>query len=233
MKKLLLFGGSGTIGEAICSKFEKEGWDVWVAGRSPSGTGQYIGWDVLDCTSEEEVVKKLSSVGTFDAVCWSQGMNMNDNIFDFQDEAHIKMYEANVLFVIKSLNVLLRNNCVSIPAKFCVVSSIWQNISRQDKLSYSVTKSALKGLVLSLSNDLAKEGHLINAVLPGAIETPMTRANLSNDQIQKIESSTYFNKLVELEDVSNTVFYTCSPLNTGVTGNFITVDFGFSYVRNL
>lgn len=233
MKKLLLFGGSGTLGEAICSKFEKEGWNVWVSGRSQSGSGQYIGWDVLDCVSEEQVMSKLCSAGTFDAVCWSQGMNMSDSIFDFQDEAHVKMYEANVLFVIKSLNVLLSNNFVSSPAKFCVVSSIWQNISRQNKLSYSVTKSALKGLVLSLSNDLAKEGHLINAVLPGAIETPMTRENLSNDQIKKIETSTHFNKLVELEDVSNAVFFTCSPLNTGVTGNFITVDFGFSYVRNL
>ena len=122
---------------------------------------------------------------------------------------------------------------MSSPAKFCVLSSIWQKISKQNKLSYSVTKSALQGLVLSAANDMAKEGHMINAVLPGAIETPMTRENLSDSQIKKIEQSTQFNRLATLDDVSNAVYFTCSELNSGMTGNFITVDLGFSHARNI
>ena len=119
------------------------------------------------------------------------------------------------------------------PAKFCVLSSIWQTIAKQNKLSYSVTKSALRGLVLSAANDMAREGHLINAILPGVIDTPMTRENLSHSQISEVKNATQFGRLTSLEDVSNTIYFYCSEQNTGITGNFITADLGFTNVRNI
>jgi len=113
------------------------------------------------------------------------------------------------------------------------LSSIWQELSKQNKLSYAISKSALKGLVLSACNDLGKDGHLINAVLPGVIDTPMTRTHLSQQQINSIEQSTQFGRLPSLNDVANAVYSLCSENNTGVTGNFITVDLGYSHVRKI
>lgn len=231
--KLLLFGGNGTIGTSIKQLFEGQGWDVWIVGRQKSEQSHYVCWNPVENNNAQEALQVLTQFGPYDAVCWAQGMNLNDSIFDFDINAHRQMYEANVVYILNSLNILLSEDMVKKPAKFCVVSSIWQNISRQNKLSYSVTKSALQGLVLSAANDLGREGHLINAVLPGALETPMTRANLSEEQIAKIERSTQFNKLAELDDVANSVYSVCSEINTGLTGNFITVDLGFSHVRNL
>ena len=231
--KLLLFGGNGTIGTSIKQLFEGQGWDVWIVGRQKSEQSHYVCWNPVENNNAQEALQVLTQFGPYDAVCWAQGMNLNDSIFDFDMAAHQQMYEANVVYILNSLNILLSEDMVKKPAKFCVVSSIWQNISRQNKLSYSVTKSALQGLVLSAANDLGREGHLINAVLPGALETPMTRANLSEEQIAKIERSTQFNKLAELDDVANSVYSVCSEINTGLTGNFITVDLGFSHVRNL
>ena len=100
-------------------------------------------------------------------------------------------------------------------------------------MSYGVSKSALKGLVLSLATDLAKDGYLINAVLPGAIDTPMTRNNLSYDQMQLIERATKFNRLVTLVDVASSIYFLCSEENSGITGQFLKVDLGFSDVRNI
>jgi NAD(P)-dependent dehydrogenase (short-subunit alcohol dehydrogenase family) len=232
-KKLLLFGGNGTIGQSVQLKFEQHNWDVWTVGRSPQSKSQYVCWNPISENIADDEVHALSEAGPFDGVCWSQGMNLSDNVFEFNVESHRQMYDANVIYILNSLAYLLKNNIVSSPAKFCILSSIWQNISKQNKLSYSVTKSALQGLVLSAANDMAKDGHMINAVLPGAIETPMTRENLSDSQIKKIEQSTQFNRLATLEDVSNAVYFTCSELNSGMTGNFITVDLGFSHARNI
>ena len=117
------------------------------------------------------------------------------------------------------------------PTRFCVISSIWQKIARQDKLSYSMTKAALQGLILSVSADLASDGHLVNAVLPGALDTPMTRDNLLPTQIEQLTSATGFNRLPALSDVVSLVLYLCSPDNTGITGQFIAADLGFSHVR--
>lgn len=144
------------------------------------------------------------------------------------------MYEANVLFVLASLNALLsRQRLIAGGARLCLISSMWQNIARQNKLSYCITKAALNGLVLSASIDLARAGHVINAVLPGALDTPMTRANLSEEQIQRLEAATPGGRLAGVGDVAAAVEFCCSTAHRAITGQFITVDKGFSYARIL
>jgi NAD(P)-dependent dehydrogenase (short-subunit alcohol dehydrogenase family) len=160
-------------------------------------------------------------------------MNFNDEIGGFDSEKHLQMYEANVLFILRSLQVIMAGELLSQNARLCVISSIWQNIARQSKLSYCVTKSALQGLVQSLAIDLGRQGILINAVLPGALDTPMTRSNLNSAQLEKLESATPLQSLASLDDVTGLVYYLCSQNNTGITGQFISADRGFSYARIL
>ncbi len=232
-QKILIFGGSGSIGQAVTDRFIQDNWDVYVVTRKDLGMDHQIIWDPTIEDGENSQLPMLRSLNGIDAVCWAQGMNLNDDIYSFDIHDHNEMYRVNVMYILNSLKVLLSYGLLNKPAKLCIVSSIWQNISRQNKLSYSVTKAALQGLVLSACNDLGRDGHLINAVLPGALESPMTRANLSSEQLLSIENATQFSRLAGLGDVANTVFSLCSDHNTGVTGNFITVDLGFSYVRNI
>ena len=228
-EQLLLFGGSGAIGSAIADYFKEQGWRVVVVSRSVQEAADHLCWDPLN--PDDNGREKLFTSGPYDAVCWAQGANLNDSIWAFDMGAHEQLYRANVLFVLESLKALLQNNALKKPAKLCIISSIWQNLARQNKLSYCVTKAALQGLVLSAANDLGKEGHLVNAVLPGVIDTPMTRKNLSEEQINKVIDSTQFGRLPSLSDVAASVFSLCSKQNTGLTGQFVTVDLGYSNVR--
>lgn len=230
---LLIFGASGAIGGAITQKFISQGWNVIAVLRCPESKilvagAQVVTWDVID----QPLPLALKKAEPIDAICWAQGMNLNDSIEHFSLENHRQLYEANVEYILVALSQLIKDGRLHKPARLCVISSIWQNISRQTKLSYGITKSALQGLVLSLANDLAHQGHLVNAILPGALDTPMTRSNLSAAQIEVIESATGFNRLASLEDIANTAYYLCSTENTGITGQFIKVDLGFSDVRN-
>lgn len=229
-KHLLIFGGSGSIGSSIIKKFNSNDWTVTCISRKKENVINTIFWDVLN-DDHPKIVDQIINFGLVDAVCWAQGMNGNDNIQNFDEKFHMELYKVNVVFILKSLNFLLNKNLLNKNAKLCVLSSIWQLISRQDKLSYGITKSAIQGLVLSLANDLAKEGYFVNAVLPGVIDTPMTHQNLSELQIDKVKQATGFNKLNTLEDVANAVHFLLSNNNAGITGQFIKVDLGFSDVR--
>lgn len=229
-KTLLLFGASGSIGSAVREKFAQKSWQIVSVKRDKVESNNQVCWNPMTETSKQ-TLDQLRAYGQFDAVCWAQGQNCNDSIYAFDVKQHREIFEANVVYILQSLNVLLKENLLSTPARLCVISSIWQNIARQNKLSYSISKSALKGLVLSLANDLGADGHLINAVLPGALDTPMTHQNLSVEQIAKITASTQFGRLPNLDDVSNTVHFLCSEENSGVTGQFIKIDLGFSDVR--
>ena len=232
-RKLLLFGGSGQIGQAIAQKFKEKGWEVFIVSRGGRGNSALeIQWEI-DLEKANEVPLALLNVGEIDSVCWAQGVNLNDSIYSFEQDAHKRVYEANVVFILSTLSALLSENFLRKPARLCVVSSIWQNISRQNKLSYAISKSALQGLVLSLANDMAIDGHLVNAVLPGALDTPMTHSNLSGVQIESIKEATNFKRLAKLEDVAGAAYFLCSEENTGVTGQFIKIDLGFSDVRNI
>jgi len=229
-QKILLFGGTGSIGSSIRAEFLSHGWEVISVTRNNLSDSNQIQWDVLN-ENPKDALLTLKAKGPFDAVCWAQGQNGSDSIYSFDETFHQSMYDANVIYILKSLHCLLSNALLNSSAKLCVISSIWQTIARQNKLSYSVSKAAIQGLVLSLANDLAKEGHLINAVLPGVIDTPMTHENLTQLQIDNVKKSTQFNKLPKLEDVAHTVYFLCSKENTGTTGQFIKVDLGYSDVR--
>ena len=170
--------------------------------------------------------------GPFDAVCWAQGANRQDSVLDFDAAASAELYEANCLYIARSLNELLAANLLSPSgARLCVVSSIWQERARQSKLSYTMTKAALGGFVRSASVDLAAQGHLINAVLPGVLDTPMTHAALAPDQVRRVAQATPFNALPTPDGIARLVGFLCSDQNTVVTGQSITADLGFSNVR--
>jgi NAD(P)-dependent dehydrogenase (short-subunit alcohol dehydrogenase family) len=72
---------------------------------------------------------------------------------------------------------------------------------------------------------------MVNAVLPGVVDTPMARDNLSPHQIDAITNATQFRRLPTLDDVASAVHGLCSATNTGITGQFITVDLGYSHGR--
>jgi 3-oxoacyl-[acyl-carrier protein] reductase len=229
---VLIFGASGAIGSALCTLFQVRGWNVIAVTRSGHSkqAGESIRWLSWDVGRPDRVFDELEP-SILDAAVWAQGMNFNDDVRSFDSARHREMYSANVVYIIESLHALLGRRLLAAGSRLCIVSSIWQNLARQNKLSYCVTKSAIEGLVRSLSIDLGAENILVNAVLPGALDTPMTHANLTAAQIESLRGATPLGSLPSLEDVCGLVGFLCSPDNSGVTGQFVAADRGFSHVR--
>lgn len=233
-KTVLLFGASGAIGSCIADLFLSRNWNVaGVTRMVDSAHAKGVSWIAADPLANEKNSVVYDEHAPYHAVCWAQGGNVNDNVYDVDLDTHLQLYQANCVYILSSLKLLLQRDLLEKPARLCVISSIWQEIARQNKLTYSMTKSALRGLVLSAAADLAADGHLVNAILPGALETPMTRKNLTAEQISELAGATQFNRLPQLEDVARLAMFLCSDENTGITGQFIAADLGFSRVRIL
>ena len=96
---------------------------------------------------------------------------------------------------------------------------------------FIASKAALNGLVKSVALDLADRKILVNAVLPGVIDTPMTRRVLNDEEIRAVQGRTGFGRLVQPEDVAEVIYFLCSDLNSCITGQSIVADLGFSNVR--
>lgn len=237
LRTVLIFGASGSIGQALCTHFLSQDCFILGVGRqiTPKNSNPKLTWVTWndDPVIFAHSIKESLAGKRLDSLVWAQGMNFNDDIESFDLAKHQEMYDANVTFIPRSLQALMKSQLLSKDARLCVISSIWQNIARQNKLSYCITKSALQGLVQSMSIDLGKQGILINAVLPGALDTQMTRANLSESQIKSLQAATPLATLPQLNDVAGLVDFLCSTNNTGITGQFIAADRGFSHARIL
>ena len=230
MKKnsCLVVGASGSIGAAISKQFQENGFEVWKSSRSGSNS-ETQGIQLIGDPAKDRV--QVRKIPVFDAVVWAQVTNINDSIRDFNNENFNEMVNANVGFVLSTLSILLAEEKVAKGARLCIVSSIWQDAIRPNKLSYSITKSALNGLVQSTAIDLAASGILVNAVLPGVLDTPMTRNTLTSDQISSVANRTGFNRLVTCQEIATLCSFLCSEANTMISGQSLVADLGFSNVR--
>ncbi len=229
---ILVFGASGAIGGGVVHLALQRGWKVTaIARKLPEVPLPAVQYFALDPLGMDFTYSQIAPSSAYTSICWAQGTNANDSVYNLDLGVHRQIYEANCTYILVTLQALLQGGFLATASRLCIISSIWQNLARQSKLSYCMSKAALQGLVLSASADLAKDGHLINAVLPGAIESPMTRKNLSVEQIDRLSAATGYNRLVSLQEVASLVCYLCSPENTGITGQFVAADLGFSHVR--
>lgn len=224
----LVFGASGAIGSAIADTLAAAGFTVH--GTSRAGAGDTI---ALDPIGAPDGLAALDALPALDAVVWAQGANRNDAAATVQRDGFEAVMAANVTYVVVTLARLLQSDRLARPARMVVISSIWEQVARSGKFSYTVSKAAIGGLVRAASIDLAADGHLINAVGPSVTDTPMTRSMLSDDQIAGVAGQTGFGRLTSLNDVAGLTAHLCSTANTGVTGQSIAVDLGFSHARAL
>ncbi len=224
----LVFGASGAIGGAVAGTLADAGFAVH--GTSRDGAGETI---ALDPVGTPAGLGALDDLPPLAAVVWAQGANRNDSPVDVERDDFEAVMAANVTYVVVTLAHLLRAERLARPARMVVISSIWQQVARPGKFSYTISKAAIGGLVRAASVDLAASGHLINAVGPGVTDTPMTRAMLSAEQIGDVAGQTGFGRLTSLADVAALTAHLCSAANTGVTGQSIAIDLGFSHARAL
>lgn len=222
--RLLLFGASGVIGNAVLAEAIRRGWSVTPVSRGPRAD---TGWRIYDALTDDGHVFEGSA--RFDAVCWAHGANMSDSVRNFHTAQHLELYRANCLSIMSAMAMLVERDLLRVEgARLVLVSSIWQERARADKLSYTVTKAAVGGLVRSASVDLGRDGHLVNGVLPGVLDTPMTRANLSAAQIEAVAGKTTLGRLPDLATVAAMICFLGSLENAGISGQSIIVDLGMS-----
>ena len=212
MADLLIFGSSGALGRACLSIIEKSGWTIQVASRD---------------------IEHLTASKKFQAVIWAQGKNLTKPFVDTTAEDWSSVLDANLMFVIKSLKILLERDLVDNDARLVVISSIWSKIHRSNKSAYIVSKSALNGLVKSVASDLSYKGIAINSVSPGVVDTPMTRANLSLDEIAEIKNESLGGNLVTPENIAHVVEFLISRKSDGINAQDIVVDNGWAHHRNV
>lgn len=136
-----------------------------------------------------------------------------------------KIFNVNFFSIIEVLRVLLKKSNKKSLEKVILISALVSIRGNIGNSIYAASKGAINSLVYSLAQELAPNIK-INAILPGAIETPMTK-NLDESYKDQMKQDTPLG-FGTMEDVINYVEFLLSNKANWITGQSILVDGGRS-----
>ena len=90
---------------------------------------------------------------------------------------------------------------------------------------YAGSKAAVTGIPQSLAKELAGSGVRVNAIVPGFIDTDMTRV-IPEDKFQEQMKYIAMEGIGATQDVVHTALFLACELSSYVTGQVIGVDGG-------
>ncbi|MGL4367554.1 MAG: SDR family NAD(P)-dependent oxidoreductase [Brevinemataceae bacterium] len=216
MKKLLLTGGTGDIGNSIRLEFEKQGFEVISPARQE-----------LDLSESKNIDNYFHHNNhIFDSFVHCAGYN---DPYPFEkltlSDINITMQINTFSFfqIMKHLSQMLRKNKGNVVA----ISSLYGSVGRDGRAAYVMSKHALNGLVKTLALEFGSDNVLINTVSPGFVDTQMTQKNNTKERIQFLAQKTALGRLSQMDEIAKVVYFLCSENNTYITGQDIIVDGGF------
>ncbi len=106
------------------------------------------------------------------------------------------------------------------------ISSIASVIGFSSLVHYCASKGGVNGFVRALALELAPKNITVNAVAPGAIETP--GAQMDEETKKQTVSAIPLGRIGQPEDIANAVLFLASEKTGYVTGQMIVVDGGWT-----
>ncbi|HEV8389552.1 MAG TPA: SDR family oxidoreductase [Dongiaceae bacterium] len=98
--------------------------------------------------------------------------------------------------------------------------------------AYAASKSGLIGLTQSLASEYGPQGIRVNAILPGAVDTPMyQQVNNTPEQQAWLTNLHALKRVGKPEEIARSVLYLASDDSSFVTGTASLLDGGLSITR--
>lgn len=216
-RAVLITGASRGIGEAIAKQFRMLDWHVLAPSRAE-----------LDLASAESVRRYCEAVPVpVDALVNNAGINTLASWNSIRPEDWDEMVRIDLTAPLELTQFLAPGMKARGWGRVLNISSIFSLVTKERRLAYSTVKAGLNALTRSLALELAPHNVLVNALCPGYVETALTRANNSSEEIAAIARMIPVGRLAQPEEIARVAAFLCSEDNTYLTGQTLAVDGGF------
>lgn len=239
-KTALVTGGGTGLGKAIAKCLAISGATVVIAGRREDvlqdacaeiGFGvQYIPVDLTDIPSLAAFEKTaFERFGVIDILVNNAGNTIKKPFLDSSMEDFDNVFDVHVRGALElSRAVIKRLSDADHTGSVLFISSMTAFIGQPMVSGYTVSKTAINGVIRALSAEIAGQGIRVNGVAPGWIDTDVYRKATQGDPERraKIMSRIPMNKLGEPDDIGWACAFLSSPAAKYVTGQVLLVDGG-------
>lgn len=156
---------------------------------------------------------------------------LRDGLFMSQDiQVHLDMLNEHLLAPMALARACMTSMYKEKFGRIVFFSSITARRSKKGQVNYQTAKMGIEGLTQGLALEVAHRGVTVNAIAPGLIETPMTKAILDEWEATgtNVKKRIPMGRVGQPSEVGELVSFLCSDKASYVTGQTITIDGGRS-----
>ncbi|PIO00085.1 short-chain dehydrogenase [archaeon CG10_big_fil_rev_8_21_14_0_10_43_11] len=239
VKTVLVTGAKFGIGLGIAEAFAKKKFNVVMVDIDENGVKasasklkKHYGINVLalkcDVSKHAQVKSVIDSVkrkfGSLDVLVNNAG------IYPFKAFAELTEKDWDMVLNVNLKGVFLMSNeasrILNKGGSIVSISSIASIIGYPMLSHYCASKGGINSFTRALALELAPLKIRVNAVAPGAIETPGTKPIMNNDLIKQTIAATPLKRMGKPEDIANAVLFLASKNADYITGHVLVVDGG-------
>lgn len=241
-KTLLVTGAAGGIGRATVALFAERGWQVLGVDRAEFGAGfpangLFIQSDISRPEELETIFSKAQEyTGSLDALVNNAAMQIAKPLLETTVEEWDAVMASNLRSVF--LGVKLAYPLLRAKGGGAVVnvSSVHAIQTSANIAAYAASKGGLLALTRAMAIEFAPDNIRVNAILPGAVDTPMLRAGLGRGHVghgdlqQRLDNlarRTVSGKIGQPEEIAHAIYFLADEEQSSfMTGQAMVVDGG-------
>jgi NAD(P)-dependent dehydrogenase (short-subunit alcohol dehydrogenase family) len=231
-KRVVVTGASSGIGEAIASAFGGAG--ARVAGISLEGGGPVEGMFVQGDTGDRDAVEGLArrvveEWGGIDVWVNNAARLMVRPLAETSDEDWHGLLRGNLHGYFYGCRSAARQMLAQDGGGRIVNISSAANVLAVPGFSaYTAAKGAIVGMTKVLALELAPAGITVNAVAPGAVETPLNANAYTAEVRRAYEERIALGRIGSAEEIADVVLFLASDAARYLTGQELVVDGGLT-----
>ena len=248
-KVVVVTGGAGGIGSAICRRFAEEGAAVAVfdinkdaadkvatAIRSNSGSA---GAFSVDLTSQDSVTEAVASaereLGPIDVLVNNAGWDKAGNFLDTDKQLWDRIVAVNLYGALYMHYAVLKGMSERGSGRVVNVASDAARVGSTGEAVYAFCKGGLIAFSKTMARELARKQISVNVVCPGPTDTPLLRDVFGEgERADKMRTALAraipFGRLGQPDDLPGAVAFLASDDAAFITGQVISVSGGLTMV---
>lgn len=238
---VLVTGAAGGIGRATIHLFAEKGWHVIGVDRSEFGDGfPSNGLFIRSDISQSEDIRAI----------FEQAHAFTDSLNALVNNAAVQVAKPLVETTVEEWDAVMASNLRSVflgvrlaypflkknGGAVVNVSSVHAIQTSANIAAYAASKGGLLALTRAMAIEFAPDDIRVNAILPGAVDTPMLRAGLGRghvghgdvqERLDNLARKTVSGKVGKPEEIAHAIYFLAdNEQSSFMTGQALVVDGG-------